>query len=257
MINLPSPAVCQVPDTIAHPRINPMNEPQHYLPVLQTGRWFAQVPAEFSEALLRLARVRQLASGDVLFLRDSPPCGLYAVVSGSIRISGQSGRGDDAREALLVLLPPPQWFGEITVFDGATRTHHAHAAEPTTLLQVPQAELLAWLHEHPQHWRDLAVLMADKLRLAFQTMEEQTVLSAPLRLARRLVVMAEGYGVQGGKAGTRRVLAVTQQELALMIGISRQTTNEILKGMEARGILRVQRGGMEIVDLPALRTLCQ
>lgn len=232
-----------------------MNDAQHYLPVLNTGRWFARLPAEFSAALLRMARVRQLASGEVLFLRDSPPCGLYAVVAGSIRISGQSGRGDDAREALLVVLPPPQWFGEITVFDGATRTHHAHAAEPSTLLQVPQAELRAWLQDHPQHWRDLALLMADKLRLAFQTMEEQTVLSAPLRLARRLVVMAEGYGVQGGQGGTRRVLAVTQQELALMIGISRQTTNEILKEMEARGILRVRRGGLEILSLPALRAL--
>ncbi len=95
---------------------------------------------------------------------------------------------------------------------------------------------LAWLNEHPQHWGDLAVLMADKLRL---------------------VGMAEGYGGQNGKGGTRRVLAVTQQELALMIGASRQTTNEILKELEAQGILRVQRGGMEIVDLPALRALCQ
>ena len=232
-----------------------MHDAPHYLPLLKTGRWFAQLPADFAQALLRMARVRQLASGEVLFLRDSPPCGLYSVVSGSIRISGQSGRGDDAREALLVVLPPPQWFGEITVFDGATRTHHAHAAEPSTLLQVPQAELLAWLKDHPQHWRDLAVLMADKLRLAFQTMEDQTVLSAPLRLARRLVAMAEGYGVQSGKSATRRVLAVTQQELALMIGVSRQTTNEILKGMEARGILRVRRGGMDILDLQRLRTL--
>jgi len=99
--------------------------------------------------------------------------------------------------------------------------------------------------------------MADKLRLAFMTMEEQVVLSAPLRLARRLVVMAEGYGVQGGKGGTRRVLAVTQQELALMIGISRQTTNEILKGMEVRGILRVQRGALEIRNLSELKAISQ
>ncbi len=69
--------------------------------------------------------------------------------------------------------------------------------------------------------------------------------------------MAEGYGVQSGKGGTRRVLAVTQQELALMIGVSRQTTNQILKELEAQGILRVQRGGMEIVDLPGLRAMSQ
>lgn len=55
--------------------------------------------------------------------------------------------------------------------------------------------------------------------------------------------MAEGHGVQTGGGGTRRMLAVAQQELALMIGISWQTTNEILKGMEARGILQVRRGG--------------
>lgn len=234
-----------------------MNEPQHYLPVLNTGRWFAQLPPAFSSALMKMARVRKLKSGEVLFLRNSPPCGLYAVVSGSVRISGQIGSEDDTREALLVVLPPPQWFGEITVFDGATRTHDAHAAEPSVLLQIPQAELLAWLRKHPQHWRDLAVLMADKLRLAFTSMEEQTVLSAPLRLARRLVGMAEGYGVQTGRGGTRRVLAVTQQELALMIGVSRQTTNEILKKLEAQGILRVQRGGMEILDLSGLRALSQ
>lgn len=233
-----------------------MSDSQHYLPVLNTGRWFAQLPQVFSEALLSMAKVRTLQAGEVLFLRNSPPCGLYAVVSGSIRISGQVGKEDDTREALLVVLPPAQWFGEITVFDGATRTHHAHAAEPSTLLQAPQAELLAWLQDHPQHWRDLAVLMADKLRLAFQTMEEQTVLSAPLRLARRLVGMAEGYGIQSGKGGTRRVLAVTQQELALMIGVSRQTTNEILKGLEAQGILRVQRGELEILELAALRSQC-
>jgi len=234
-----------------------MTDPDRYLPVLQNGLWFAQLPPAFAQALLRMAKVRTLRTGEVLFLRDSPPCGLYAVVSGSIRISGQSGKDDEAREALLVVLTPPQWFGEITVFDGSTRTHHAHAAEPSTLLQVPQAELRDWLQEHPQHWRDLAVLMADKLRLAFLTMEEQTVLSAPLRLARRLVGMAEGYGVQSPGGGTRRVLAVTQQELALMIGVSRQTTNQILKEMELRGILRVQRGGLEILNLAGLRALSQ
>ncbi len=234
------------------------DDPARYLPLLQTGLWFARLPPEFAQTLLRMAKVRSLLAGEALFLRDGPPCGLYAVVSGSIRISGQGGRENDAREALLVVLTPPQWFGEITVFDGSTRTHHAHAAEPSTLLQVPQTELLTWLNEHPQHWRDLAVLMADKLRLAFLTMEEQTVLSAPLRLARRLVVMAEGYGVvQTGRGGTRRVLAVTQQELALMIGISRQTTNQILKELEAQGILQVHRGGVEILDLPRLRTLSQ
>jgi CRP-like cAMP-binding protein len=234
-----------------------MPDLSRFLPVLNSGRWFSQLPPEFAFALLQMAKLRTLQAGDALFLRDSPPCGLYALVAGAIRISGHSGQPNDAREALLVMLTPPQWFGEISVFDGSARTHHAHAAEPCLLLQVPHEELLAWLHNHPQHWRDLAVLMADKLRMAFVSMEEQTVLSAPLRLARRLVGMAQGYGQRTEDGSTRRVLAITQEELALMIGVSRQTTNQILNALKGQRIIRIQRGALEILDLSALRALCQ
>ena len=153
-----------------------MPDPSRYTAVLQSGRWFAQLPQEFAQALLAMAKVRTLQTGDALFLRDGPPCGLYTLVSGAIRISGHSGQRHDTREALLVMLTPPQWFGEISVFDGSPRTHHAHAAEPCTLLQVPHDELLAWLQAHPAHWRDLAVLMADKLRIAFVSMEELSLI---------------------------------------------------------------------------------
>ncbi len=234
-----------------------MPDPSHYLPTLNAGRWFAQLPREFAQALLHMAKLRTLQTGDVLFLRDSPPCGLYALVSGAVRISGQSGQRNEGREALLIVLTPPQWFGEISVFDGSPRTHHVHAAEPSTLLHVPHEDLLAWLRAHPGHWRDLAVLMADKLRMAFVSMEEQTVLPAPQRLARRLLGMAQGYGQRTEDGSTRRMLAITQEELALMIGVSRQTTNQILGALKARGVLQLQRGSIELLDLQALRTECE
>lgn len=228
-----------------------------HLPLLCTGRWFAQLPPDFAQGLLDMGRVRQLHTGEKLFLRDAAPCGLYALLRGAIRISGHSGDGNAAREAVLVLLSPPQWFGEISVFDGSARTHDAHAAEPSTLLHIPHEELLAWLTRHPSHWRDLAVLMADKLRLAFVSMEEQTVLPAPQRLARRLLTMAQSYGQATGSERTRRVLAVTQEQLALMIGVSRQTTNQILGELKSRGVLQVQRGSIELLDLQALRAECE
>lgn len=227
-----------------------------YLPMLRAGRWFAQLPPTFSSALLDMAKLRQLQTGDPLFLRGGPPCGLYALVRGSIRISGLvDAAHQDTREALLILLTPPTWFAEISVFDGSTRTHDAHAAEPTTLLQVPHDALQAWLQAHPQHWRDLALLMADKLRMAFVNMEEQAVLPAAVRVVRRLVQMAQGYGQGADESSSRRTLAITQEQLALMIGVSRQTTNQILNDLKARDLIRVHRGELEIVDLPALRAL--
>ena len=88
-------------------------------------------------------------------------------------------------------------------------------------------------------------------------MEEQTVLPAPQRLARRLLTMALSYGQATESDRTLRVLAVTQEQLALMIGVSRQTTNQILRDFKARGVLQVQRGCIELLDLQALRAECE
>ncbi|GAA4420603.1 Crp/Fnr family transcriptional regulator [Acidovorax lacteus] len=223
------------------------------LALLRTGRWFAGLPDALAQALMGMARVRTLAAGEVLFLRGDAPCGLYAVLRGGVRISGTGGTAEQARSSLLIRLEPPSWFGEIAVFDHAARTHDAHADEPTTLLHVPQDRLRDWLAAHPEHWHALALLLTDKLRTAFVAMEELALLPAPQRLARRLVWMAEGYGQWNDAGLSRRQLSLSQEQLALMLAISRQTTNQILKDLEARGLLRVQRGVIEILDLPGLR----
>ena len=228
-----------------------------WLPVLHSGRWFSRLDPALSAGLLEMARIRKLAGGEALFLRGAPSCGLYALVQGSIRISGRGGKHGETREAVLTLLEPPQWFGEISVFDGSPRTHDAHACEASTLLQLPQEKLTTWLAQHPQHWRELALLMADKLRIAFVAMEELALLPAPQRLARRLVMMAEGYGQWRESQLSRRVIDVSQEQLSLMLGISRQTTNQILKDLQERQVLQVHRGEVEIVDLPALRAACR
>ena len=233
-----------------------MTDPAAYLPILASGRWFAHLPADFAQPLIGMAHLRQLQAGEVLFLRGDAPCGLYAVVRGAISISGTGGRANEARAALLTRLEPPNWFGEISVFDGSARTHDAHAAEASTLLQVPHERLQAWLQAHPVHWHALALLLTDKLRTAFVAMEELALLPAPQRLARRLVMMAEGYGQWTAEGQSRRVLSISQEQLSLMLAISRQTTNQILKDLEARHLLRVQRGEVEILDLGALRGAC-
>ena len=233
-----------------------MTDPAAHLPVLQSGRWFAQLPPDFAQPLVAMAQLRQLQQGETLFLRGDAPCGLYAVVRGAISISGTGGRHHDARAALLTRLEPPHWFGEISVFDNSARTHDAHAAEPSTLLQVPHERLQAWLQSHPEHWHALALLLTDKLRTAFVAMEELALLPAPQRLARRLVMMAEGYGQWTAEGRSRRVIGISQEQLSLMLAISRQTTNQILKELDSRQLIRVQRGEVEILDLDALRASC-
>ncbi len=227
----------------------------HHLPILQSGRWFRQLPTAFADALVAMGQLRQLHAGEALFLRHSPPCGLYGVIAGSVRISGHDGTPEAARETVLVLLGPPAWFGEISVFDDSARTHDAHAHEPTTLLHVPHGELQAWLAQHPRHWRDLGLLIADKMRLAFMSLEEQATLTGAQRLARRLLLMAQGYGLGANDRVLRRVIAVTQEDLAQMLGLTRQTTNQLLHELKERHIVRVSRGEIEVLDMAALRAV--
>ncbi|MFP6847948.1 MAG: Crp/Fnr family transcriptional regulator [Pseudomonas sp.] len=227
-----------------------MSDASCYQARLREGNWFNALPAELQAALLASAQVQQLTAGQVLFRRGDKPCGLYAVVEGGMRIGAVNAAG---KEALLTLVEPPYWFGEISLFDGQPRTHDAFAEGPTTLLLVPQARLLALLEQQPQHWRDFALLMSQKLRLAFNALEEMSLLPAAPRLARRLLLIAENYG----EGEPRRVIHLPQEQLALMLAISRQTTNQILKELEGQGILRLTYGEIEILDLLQLRKASQ
>ncbi|AZC99446.1 MULTISPECIES: Crp/Fnr family transcriptional regulator [Pseudomonas] len=216
---------------------------------LMSGQWFSRLPVQLQNSLLANARLRSLAPGQRLFQRGDPPCGLYAVLEGTVRIGAVSEEG---KEALLSLVEAPHWFGEISLFDGQPRTHDAYAVGPCSLLNVPQAALLELLDEHPQYWRQLALLMSHKLRLTFINLEQLSLMPAPARVANRLLMIARGYGETDTP---RRVLHLPQEQLALLLSLSRQTTNQILKDLQGQGILKLGYGEIEILDEARLRVL--
>src|SRR5262249_55511299 len=109
-----------------------------YKQFLRGGRWFSGLPEAFQDRLVESGALRRVAAGQRLFARGEAPSGLYGVLDGAIRISGISEAG---KEALLALLEPPSWFGEISVFDEQPRTHDAIADSESLLIEVPQAAL--------------------------------------------------------------------------------------------------------------------
>ena len=228
-----------------------MLNPHTYRSRLCSGLWFSGLPVELQDALLHSASVRQLDAGQRLFHRGDPSGDLYAVLDGAIRIGAVNLAG---KEALLTLVEPCAWFGEIALFDNQPRTHDAFAEGPTTLLQVPHQALQQLLANQPLYWREFALLLSQKLRLAFIALEDMSLLPAAPRLARRLLLMAEGYGASREQ---RRVLQLPQEQLASMLAISRQTTNQILKELQTQGVVQLTYGGIEILDLEGLRQLAQ
>ncbi|WDD95059.1 Crp/Fnr family transcriptional regulator [Burkholderia sp. FERM BP-3421] len=216
-------------------------------PQLDASPWFVELPVALREQLLALAAPRALEAGQALFRRGDPPCGLYAVLAGGLTIGAVDASG---KEALLTIAEPITWLGEISLFDGLPRTHDAIATERTLLMHLPQAELRALLEREPHYWRHFALLMAQKLRLSFITVEAMSLMPAARRLATRLLLIAEGYG--GISVGHTRI-ALSQERLASLLSLTRQTTNQLLKDLAARGIVRLQVGAVEILDLDALR----
>lgn len=215
--------------------------------VLLQGQWFAGLPPALQQALLAQGRLLNLQAGQRLFSRGDAPSGLYAVLGGAMRVGSVDAQG---KEALLAVVEAPHWFGEIALFDGQPRTHDAYAESTATLLHVPQASVLALLEAQPAYWRDIALLMASKVRLAFILLEEMSLLPAAQRLARRLLLIAEDYGES---QGPRRIIHLAQEQLAAMLAMSRQTANGLLKDLQARGIVRLTYGEIEILDLDGLR----
>jgi len=215
---------------------------------LRAGRWFRALPSELQDGLLGAARIREYRSDERIFSRGDPPSGLYAAIEGAVRIAAMTEGG---KEALLTLVEPPAWFGEIAIFDGLPRTHDAVADGDTAVLQVPAPALADLLAREPSYWRDVALLMTHKLRLMFAVVEEAAVLPIAVRLARRLLNMAEGYGEWHGR--TSRTVTVKQDQLAAMLATSRQTANQVLKRLETRGILHITYGQIEILDHDELR----
>ncbi|MFM0648300.1 Crp/Fnr family transcriptional regulator [Paraburkholderia bryophila] len=219
--------------------------------LLARSAWFRSAPADMQAQLIEAGRVERLVAGQRLFTRGDPDDGLYCVLDGLVRIGAASSAG---KEALLAVIEPVNWFGEIALFDNRPRTHNAYAERDSVLFHVTRAVLAAMLERSPAYWHVFGLLLTQKLRLAFDAIEEAALLPAAQRVARRLLLMAGGYGEPGA---LRRVLKVPQEDLAMMLALSRQTINQVLKQFETQGALKLGYAEIEIIDAKKLGALAE
>lgn len=221
------------------------------LSAIEAGAWFAALPQAMRQRLLADAVPRRLEAGEVLFRRDDPFDGLYAVASGAILIHAPDAQG---KVALLGLLAPGAWFGEICLFDGLRRTHAASASIRAAVMHLPRSRLDAMLAEHPHWWREFGKLLAGKTREAFRYVEEAQLLPPLARTARRLAAIGRSYG-DALDAPHPLSIHLPQEQLGQMLGLSRQTVNQALRELEARGLLSLRYADIELRDLRALEEM--
>jgi len=203
---------------------------------IETGSWFSKLSPALRQAILERAVVRRVADGAILSARGAPAEDWCGVAQGAVRVSSVSLAG---KQVTLTYVEPGTWFGDIALFDGMPRTHDAHAHGATTLLAVRKADFKALLSLHVELYEALLRLNCRRLRLLFDTVEDLNTRPLAARLAKQILLLARSYGVEQGEE-IRVGLQLAQEDIAQMLGASRQRVNQELKGFERDGAVRIE-----------------
>ena len=203
---------------------------------IESGSWFSKLSPPLREAILSRASVRRLADGARLTTRGATPKEWCGVALGAVRISLVSLSG---KQVTLTYVEPGVWFGDISLFDGLPQTHDASAHGATTLLVVRKPDFMEILARHVELYEALLRLNCRRLRLMFDVVEDLSTRPLAARLARQILLLARSYGVPQGEE-IRIRLQLAQEDLAQMLGASRQRVNQELKGFERDGAVRIE-----------------
>jgi CRP/FNR family transcriptional regulator, cyclic AMP receptor protein len=203
---------------------------------IESGAWFSKLSSPLQHDILSRARVRRLADGAALATRGSAAEEWCGVAMGAVRISSVSLSG---KQVTLTYAEPGVWFGDIALFDGLPRTHDADAHGATTLLVVRKPDFKELLALHSELYDALLRLNCRRLRLMFDQFEDLNTRPLQARLAKQILLLARSYGVAQGEE-IRIGLALAQEDLAQLLGASRQRVNQELKGFEREGAVRVE-----------------
>jgi CRP/FNR family transcriptional regulator, cyclic AMP receptor protein len=216
--------------------------------VLMSAPLFAPLDEEAAEALRRSMVEVRIAKGDVVFAEGDQGDRLYVVLDGKVKLGHASA---DGRENLLGVLGPGEMFGELSLFDPVPRTATATALTDCTLMGLGNADLDTWLEGRPALAKELLKALAQRLRRTNDALGDLVFADVPGRVAKALTDLSERFGVATDE-GIHVTHDLTQEELAQLVGASRETVNKALADFAARGWLRLEQRGVFILDADRL-----
>ena len=219
--------------------------------IIERNRLFRGLHAKTIAQIAALASRRSYKSGAVVFMRGDPGDALYGVAAGSVRISANSAGG---KEVSLNVMEPGDAFGEIALLDGQPRTATATTLSATELIIVQRQQFIALLQQQPQLAVHLIELLCKRVRWTSEQVEDTSFLTAPARIAKRLVSLAQSHG---RPAPTGIQLKLSQEELAQFLGLSRQVVNKYLQVWKRKHWISLGRGSILVTNQDALRKFTQ
>ncbi|MDK6807763.1 CRP-like cAMP-activated global transcriptional regulator GlxR [Corynebacterium aurimucosum] len=182
--------------------------------------------------------------GTTIFEEGEPGDRLYIITSGKIKLARHAS---DGRENLLTVMGPSDMFGELSIFDPGPRTSSAVCVTEVTAATMNSEMLKQWVADHPAIAQQLLRVLARRLRRTNANLADLIFTDVPGRVAKTLLQLANRFGVQEG--GALRVNHdLTQEEIAQLVGASRETVNKALATFAHRGWIRLEGKSVLIVD---------
>ncbi|ASG23356.1 Crp/Fnr family transcriptional regulator [Nitrospirillum viridazoti CBAmc] len=218
--------------------------------VLEGRGWLAEQPADLRAEILARGRLRTYADGQAVYRGGDAPDGLYALVTGRMRLATVQ---EDGREVVILHAGPGHWFGEVSMVDGLPRGQTAVARGESVVLHLAAQAFAQIVGADPRRWANFAGILSRHLRQATHYLGEVLALPTPQRTARLLALLCRLEEAPPDDTGCAPVLLpLSQEDLAGMLGLSRQTANRALGRLERAGLVRRGYGGIEVRDAGAL-----
>jgi CRP-like cAMP-binding protein len=190
----------------------------------------------------------KIAKGSILFKEGDDGEHLYVIIDGKLKLGTSSG---DGRENLLSILGPGEMFGELSLFDPGPRTSTATAVTDAKLLSLSHEKVIPWLKQNPEVSLQLLTRLSQRLRRTNEAVGDLVFSDVPGRVAKALIDLGDRFG----KTTPEGLLVnhdLTQEELAQLVGASRETVNKALADFAGRGWLKLDGRSVLITDVDRL-----
>lgn len=210
---------------------------------------FERMSPEEREELRGMMSQTTLRRGEVLFNEGDSGDRLYILLTGKVKLGHTSV---DGRENLLAVLGPGEVVGELTLFDPGPRSTTATAVATTELLALEHNQLMGFIDSHPTLAKDMLRALAVRLRRTNIALADLVFSDVPGRVAKALLDLAERFGAPT-EDGIHVPHDLTQEELAQLVGASRETINKSLAEFVSRGWIRLEGRAVTLIDVERLK----
>lgn len=221
--------------------------------LLQRVPFLAALSGEDLRWLAKRVQRRKFGRSDIVFVKDDPGESMFIVEDGAVRIYVPGTQGADLT---LAVMQPGEFFGDLSLLDGRPRSASAEAARNTTLLTLEREDLTELVLSRPQAALAILTVIAARLRETDQMASDLAFLDVSGRLARRLLDLASTNG-KDHEDGVVINATITQEELANMIGVTRESVNRNLGMFRRLGLIAREGRRIVVLDEDGLRSYCE